>query len=212
MGLDVLRRESAVSTGRDRTARLWKWSDDKQFVFRGSTVCTSLECCRMLTEDTFVTGDDDGRLAIWNNTKKKPVMQVNASSSSGNARRPWISSLSSVRTTDLVASGSSEGCVRLWKASDKPRRILEQVGALPGLAGFANGLAFASDGRFLVCAMGQEHRLGRWERIQDGGARNALAIAPLPTTSASAPSGGGHKKGGHAEGEDEGENHSEDQA
>jgi ribosomal RNA-processing protein 9 len=204
MALDVLRRETGVSTGRDRTARFWKWSDDKQLVFRGSTVCTSLECCRMLTEETFVTGDDDGKLAIWSTTKKKPVMQVdgfgdgsssssrssnskNSSSSSssssaddgGDGRRPWISALASVRTTDLVASGSSEGCVRLWKASDKPRRILKPVGKLPGLAGFANGLAFASDGRFLLCAMGQEHRLGRWERIQDGGAKNALAVVPL---------------------------------
>jgi ribosomal RNA-processing protein 9 len=44
--------------------------------------------------------------------------------------------------------------------------------------GFANGLAFASDGRFLLCAMGQEHRLGRWQRIT-GGAQNALAVVPL---------------------------------
>ena len=195
MGLDVLRRETAVTVGRDRTARQWKWADDKQFVFRGSSVSTSLECCRMLTEDTFVTGDDRGRLAIWGTTKKKPVMQVDATglgdgedddstssflnSTNSGSSIPWISSLASVRTSDLVASGSSEGCVRLWRAADKPRRSLEHVGTLPGLAGFTNGLAFASDGRFLLCAMGQEHRLGRWERIQHDGARNALAIVPL---------------------------------
>lgn len=55
--------------------------------------------------------------------------------------------------------------------------ILLQVGAVE-LKGFVNGLAFASDGRFLLCAMGQEHRLGRWERIT-GGAKNALAFVPL---------------------------------
>ena len=49
--------------------------------------------------------------------------------------------------------------------------------------GFANGLAIASDGRFLLCAMGQEHRLGRWER--QAGARNALAYVALTYDDAS---------------------------
>jgi len=48
--------------------------------------------------------------------------------------------------------------------------------------GFVNGMAFARSGKFLAAAVGQEHRLGRWERIAD--ARNSLAIFPLPVTTA----------------------------
>jgi ribosomal RNA-processing protein 9 len=224
--LDALRRETCVTGGRDRSARLWKFADDKQLVFRGATSATAVECVRQLSDDTFVSGDDDGRLAIWSLLKKKPAMEVvatgphaglsvgaaaaaaaagagaasaaaaehaaagvsaagaaaHASASASHGARPWVSALASVRAADLVASGSSEGCVRLWQAADRPRRSLSLVAEAPGLGGFANGLAFASDGRFLLAAMGQEHRLGRWERLAQGTkAKNALCFIPLPS-------------------------------
>ena len=150
----------------------------------------------MLNDDTFVSGDDAGRLAIWSTMKKKPAAEVNATgplagqpcgSREGGAAEalPWVTALASVRSGDLVASGSSEGVVRLWAAADKPRRSLAKVMDLSGLVGFANSLQFASDGRFLLCAMGQEHRLGRWER--NAAAKNALALVPLPVTTTGAP-------------------------
>ena len=40
-----------------------------------------------------------------------------------------------------------------------------------------NGLAFSKTGRFLAAAVGQEHRLGRWERITAG--RNRTVVIPL---------------------------------
>jgi len=52
----------------------------------------------------------------------------------------------------------------------------EPRGALPA-RGFVNGLALASSGRFLLAAMGQEPRLGRWAR--DGGARNGVLFHAL---------------------------------
>ena len=235
--LDALRRENCVTGGRDRSARLWKFADDKQLVFRGATSATSVECIRQLSDDTFLSGDDDGRLAIWSLLKKKPAMEVvatgphaglsvgaaavaeagasgsasstaaaaaaasaaahaaagvsnagaaaHAFASASHSARPWVSSLASVRAADLVASGSSEGCVRLWQAADRPKRSLSLVAEAPDLPGFANGLAFASDGRFLLAAMGQEHRLGRWERQnQSAKAKNALCFIPLPSAGA----------------------------
>jgi hypothetical protein len=137
-----------------------------------------------------------------------------------------------VRSADLVASGSSEGVVRLWKVScactvpvvviqhaptlfrllipkassgGGGRRSLAPVATLP-MPGFVNGLAFSKDGKFILAATGQvkeppklsklncltciysqEHRLGRWDRIQ-GGARNALALVRLPVSSVDADS------------------------
>eukprot|EP00613_Pedinella_sp_CCMP2098_P079199 CAMPEP_0171946358 /NCGR_PEP_ID=MMETSP0993-20121228/53179_1 /TAXON_ID=483369 /ORGANISM="non described non described, Strain CCMP2098" /LENGTH=548 /DNA_ID=CAMNT_0012589705 /DNA_START=26 /DNA_END=1672 /DNA_ORIENTATION=+ len=190
-GLDVLRREVAVTAGRDCSARLWKWGEDKQLVFRGPSSSSSIECTRMLSEDTFVTGDDSGRLAIWSHLKKKPAMTVEATIApipvvgSTHSELPWISSLSSVRGADLVASGSCDGFVRLWKASgvNGGQRSLTAVAALP-VPGFVNGLAFSRDGKLLLAATGQEHRLGRWSRIQGGGARNGLAVVALPVPTA----------------------------
>lgn len=46
------------------------------------------------------------------------------------------------------------------------------------LEGFVNGLAVSSTGKFLVAAVGQEHRLGRWEHMKR--VRNEICVVPLP--------------------------------
>lgn len=53
-----------------------------------------------------------------------------------------------------------------------------QVNSVP-LEGFVNGLAVSSTGKFLVAAVGQEHRLGRWEHQKN--ARNEVCVVPLPS-------------------------------
>lgn len=45
--------------------------------------------------------------------------------------------------------------------------------------GFVNGLAVSSTGNFFVAAVGQEHRLGRWEHQKK--ARNEVCVVPLPS-------------------------------
>lgn len=47
------------------------------------------------------------------------------------------------------------------------------------LEGFVNGLAVSSTGTFLVAAVGQEHRLGRWEHLKK--ARNEICVVQLPS-------------------------------
>lgn len=49
------------------------------------------------------------------------------------------------------------------------------------LDGFINGLVVSSTGTFLVAAVGQEHRLGRWEHQKT--ARNEICVVPLPSDS-----------------------------
>lgn len=77
------------------------------------------------------------------------------------------------------ASGAGDGSIRLWAV--KPSKAggagsLECIGALPQ-PGFVNGLAIARSARFVVAAVGQEPRMGRWAR--DGRARNGLALHRL---------------------------------
>ncbi|KAL3895953.1 MAG: hypothetical protein SGPRY_013387, partial [Prymnesium sp.] len=77
------------------------------------------------------------------------------------------------------------------------------------LVGFVNGIAVAPSGKFVACAVGQEHRLGRWFRIPQ--ARNSLCLVPLPPSVHRKPSlarqvarrAGGHGMDGDGEGEGE---------
>jgi ribosomal RNA-processing protein 9 len=44
--------------------------------------------------------------------------------------------------------------------------------------GFVNSLSFSKSGRYLIAGIGQEHRLGRWWRLQN--VRNGIYIIHLP--------------------------------
>ncbi|KAL6069523.1 Ribosomal RNA processing 9, U3 small nucleolar RNA binding protein [Balamuthia mandrillaris] len=92
--------------------------------------------------------------------------------------RYWVTSVATCRNTDVLASGSHDGTIRLWRANRRKGRdrSLCLVQKVP-MVGFVNGLAFGPSGRFLVAAVGQEHRMGRWQRVPE--ARNGLHIIPL---------------------------------
>ena len=110
----------------------------------------------------------------------------------------WVTSLAALRYTDLLASGSFNGQIRLWKSTPEfhhlsPLFSIEQVCShkftrkrnrnisLFEQIGFINDLKFSSDGQYLLAALGQEHRLGRWWTVKS--AKNALLIYKLPKTS-----------------------------
>lgn len=115
-------------------------------------------------------------LCLWSAIKKKPQFTeklTHGSQPNGDAN--WISAIATMVNTDLIASGSSNGLVRLWKMSDFGKK-LQPLLEIP-VEGFINNLAFANGGRQLLVAVGQEHRLGRWWRI--GKAKNAVLIFDL---------------------------------
>lgn len=158
--------ERCLTVGsRDRTARLWKIPEESQLIFRSSQEAGgSLEACQLLTEDNFVTGSDQGALAIWGLNKKKPFSTVyNAHedpyAEDDGTQHPIIS-LSALPFTDVIASGSDDGMLRVWRASEDFKQ-LHPLGAVP-LEGSVNGLAWSDEGRLLVAAVGRDHRLGRW--------------------------------------------------
>ncbi|KAI5461340.1 WD40-repeat-containing domain protein [Mariannaea sp. PMI_226] len=163
--IDALAQERCVSVGaRDRTARLWKVAEETQLVFRGGAVDKktrpgvhsrsllhegSMDRVAMIDDDLFVTGSDNGSIALWSVQKKKPVyiaplahgidppLSPNEASAEQNpdpkAVPPptprWITALKTIPYSDVIFSGSWDGYIRVWRLSEDKRKI-ELVGVL----------------------------------------------------------------------------------
>jgi len=81
--------------------------------------------------------------------------------------------------SDLAATGSNDGYLRLWKVETGrtvSERGLSSLCEIP-LKGYVNSISFGPKGKFCVAAVGQEHRLGRWDRIPK--AKNRVAVVKL---------------------------------
>ncbi|NXK52455.1 U3IP2 protein, partial [Chauna torquata] len=177
-GLDSLRRECCVTSGgRDGTVRVWKIPEESQLIFYGHQ--GSIDCIQLINEEHMVSGADDGSVALWGLAKKKPLTLVRQSHGTQGAhdlQQPyWVSAVAALHNSDLVATGSHSGSVRLWKCSEGFRK-LEPLCDVP-LVGFINSLKFSAGGDFVVAGVGQEHRLGRWWRVKE--AKNSICIIPL---------------------------------
>ncbi|CAM4590065.1 U3 small nucleolar RNA-interacting protein 2 isoform X1 [Caretta caretta] len=186
-GLDSLSRECCVTSGgRDGTVRVWKIPEESQLVFYGHQ--GSIDCIQLINEEHMVSGADDGSVALWGLSKKKPlttVRQAHGNHGTQGLEQPyWISSVATLLNSDIVATGASRcshsASVRLWKCGEGFRR-LEPLFDIP-LIGFVNSLKFSNAGDFLVVGIGQEHRLGRWWRIRE--AKNSICIVPLQRSAA----------------------------
>lgn len=171
--IDALAQERCVSVGaRDRTARLWKVVEETQLVFRGGGSGLSekkqqpnttdagldpksnahegsMDCIAMLDEELFVTGSDNGSLALWSTQKKKPLFVLPHAhgiepplplEKASAEKHPdpkvipppqprWITALKTIPYSDVILSGSWDGYVRVWKLSEDKRRI-DRVGVL----------------------------------------------------------------------------------
>ncbi|KAL6849355.1 pre-rRNA processing protein [Amphichorda felina] len=163
--IDALAQERCVSVGaRDRTARLWKVAEETQLVFRGGGTDKkgkpgvhprsllhegSMDRIAMIDDDLFVTGSDNGSIALWSAQKKKPVYiepiahgldppllptQASADKNPKDDVVPhptprWITALKSIPYSDVFFSGSWDGYVRVWRLSEDKRKI-EPLGVL----------------------------------------------------------------------------------
>ena len=112
---------------------------------------------------------------MWSTRKKTPICSKNLAHLETNGVPNWISAMAVLKCSDLVATGSSDGFIRLWKIDPKAK-VIEEKAQVP-VQGFVNSLSFTEDGKYLLAAVGQEHRLGRWWRIKE--AKNALICTPI---------------------------------
>ncbi|TFB02346.1 hypothetical protein CCMA1212_005836 [Trichoderma ghanense] len=159
LDIDALAQERCISVGaRDRTARLWKVAEETQLVFRGGAVDKkpqpgvhprsllhegSMDRVAMIDDELFVTGSDNGSIALWSVAKKKPVFiqplahgldpplapeaasaEAHPDPKAAPAPLPrWITALKTIPYSDVILSGSWDGHVRIWKLSEDKKRI-----------------------------------------------------------------------------------------
>merc|ERR1712142_698287 len=183
-------KERALTVGgTDATCRIWKIVEESQLVFAAGS-SGSLDSVAFINEDYWVTGSDEGGLALWTVGKKKPLTQFAKAHSGINLRSKWtpdgvqppgtnvhwISAVAAAPCSNLVASGSSDGHIRFWKCG-KGFKHLTRLKFTVQVQGFVNSLKFSEDGSILVAGVGQEHRLGRWWRIAE--AKNSICVVRL---------------------------------
>ncbi|XP_017783630.1 PREDICTED: U3 small nucleolar RNA-interacting protein 2 [Nicrophorus vespilloides] len=174
--IDSLSKERALSSGgRDHSLRIWKFVDESQLIFNGHT--GSIDCVKYINEGNFVSGGDDGQICVWGMGRKKPLCSVKVAHGvdSTNGQPLWITSIATLVNTDLIASGSHDGSIKLW-CLEKGCKNISEMFSIP-LTGFVNDLKFTSDGKYLIAAVASEHRYGRWNVIKS--AKNSIVIIPL---------------------------------
>ncbi|KAH9917991.1 WD40 repeat-like protein [Fomitopsis serialis] len=183
----------------------------------------SIECIAMIDEVTFVSGGDSGSLSLWTTQKKKPVFTQALAHGIDEAhvdtedmptvRKPrWVTAIGALRYSDLFASGSWDGSVRLWKL-DAKLKSFALLGTIPA-PGVVNSIQFCTPAPdfhagatwarsaedtdkpsikarghaqaktvLLVAGVGHEMRFGRWvQRKGEGVLNGALVVALHPRT------------------------------
>lgn len=170
----ALAQERCVSVGaRDRTARLWKVVEETQLVFRGggdgkksrshSSIPRvnegSMDRIAMIDEEMFVTGSDNGSIALWVVHKKKPIHTITLAHGIEEPLQPdeataevypredrvpapqprWITALTTIPYSDVILSGSWDGQIRAWRVS-ADRKKIEALGTV-GTPGAPHGAA-----------------------------------------------------------------------
>lgn len=120
-----------VTVGGDCTSRLWKIADQKQLVFRGQKA--SIDCLSIIHDEAYVSGAQDGSVALWSTQKKKPTFVVDRAHRfetpmpGWSSDTPWVSSVAVIRNTDLCFSGSCNGFLNAYRIQDTKLTRLPRI-------------------------------------------------------------------------------------
>ncbi|KAH8608154.1 WD domain [Trypanosoma vivax] len=224
LGIHALRRERCASVGDDGTMRFWKVDAATQQEFSASTyfdVKVVLECVVMLSDNIILCGAVNGALLVFDVGKRRPVVVREAAHGYGftgdgtglereaialqqkcnegnhvlgSTNPNPITAVAAIPYSDLAASASYDGAVRLWHLSvsrDAGGRLtkkgegattqsspaaLECLISIPVHA-IVTSLYFPPTGDVLVVACSKEPRLGRW--VVQSRALNGAYVVPL---------------------------------
>jgi ribosomal RNA-processing protein 9 len=155
----ALSRERVFTSGADRTVRLWKVGEQSQLIFRAAAADVHTDAVAAINDAWFLSGGADGAIALWHASKKRPVYvrhaahAVAAAAGAGAAAAAgagadddgpirsslpqtcWISALAHCPGSDVLASGSGDGFVRLWRLVSERELAADRSGGGGGEAG-----------------------------------------------------------------------------
>ncbi|CQB89555.1 WD domain%2C G-beta repeat [Chlamydia trachomatis] len=155
----------------------------------------------MIDESHFVTGSDNGNVALWSLAKKKPLTTkrlshglqpqftpIQASSESNEELalqqipKPqpyWITAIHGVPYSDIFITGSFNGTIKIWKLEEPSLRSFKLLGEikqnnLNGCIVKIDSVEIPNTKKLKIYVLlSKEHKFGRWLGKLPG-ARNAL--------------------------------------
>lgn len=226
--ISALARETCVSVGsRDKTAMFWKIAEESRLTFRGGDSVEkkhkkkkkpaveengeinseelpfhnegSIEVVSMNDESHFVTGSDNGNIALWSLAKKKALFterlghglqpqfkpsEISVETSDTIAqqqipeRQPyWITAVHATPYSDIFFTGSHDGRVKVWKLDQEGLRSFKLIGEVSNCKGCVvkiDSVEIPDKMQLKVFVLlSKEHKFGRWlNKIP--GSRNTL--------------------------------------
>ncbi|XP_053214493.1 U3 small nucleolar RNA-interacting protein 2-like isoform X2 [Panonychus citri] len=168
-----LKEKPITSGGIDLSLRIWKIVEESQLVFYGHK--GSIDHVKYIDEDHFISVGDDGIISLYGNVKKNAIFTSKLAHGEESSTANWIVSLATAVNTDLFATGSKDGHIRVWQCAPGFTKF-ELIFTIP-VVGVVNCLQFVNDGDYLVAGIGREHRLGRWWNLKE--AKNSIMIIPM---------------------------------
>ena len=139
-----------ASASADRRARVWDVASGKpELVLRGHD--EAVRAVAFGRRRWLATGGADAKILVWDLTSEHPDESPRALV----GHEQSVTALSFTRDPEVLASGSNDETVRLWRL-DADRQLV-----LPGHDGVVTGLTLAEDGSLLVSA-GFDGTLRAW--------------------------------------------------
>lgn len=178
--MDLYTKGKPLTGGADKTVRLWKVEKETHLMF--SKHIYSVDAVTVADQDRFLSGSQDGHIHLWSGASKKPLTSLSLGSNC------WITALRAVRRGNVVFGSALDGKLRCWRfargaavvgapGSEKEDKNLKLTEAIEPVSvpGCVNSIVLGQ--KTLVCAMGKEHRLGRWN--YERGSKNGVLVMPL---------------------------------
>jgi len=86
----------------------------------------------------------------------------------------WISAITAIPYSDVFATGSNDGTIKLWKVVNNEE--FHHIKDIP-MVGWVNSLKFSKEANILAVGIGRDHRLGRWSTNKK--AKNGICLVPI---------------------------------
>ena len=154
-----------MSVGLDRQVIFWKVNEDSELLYKNPEHTT--DTLTVINNHFFITGShSDNCLDLWIMNKKRPIFTLK----NCHQNNAWMLSTAHVKSSDLMASGSYDGCVNFYKFN-KDKKVINRLSSITGLDGCINALKFSNtkgqqthfkNEIMLAVSHSEEEKYGRW--------------------------------------------------